>query len=101
MTLHVDNPDNLPEAEVTQYVRRAEDLISRGELPPDTCRLEVTVRGGEVDLRYYRDPGRNATPFNRIARITGYLVPDVRRWNSAKRAELRDRARHLSREVPL
>lgn len=31
--------------------------------------------------------------FERIHRITGYLVPDSR-WNDAKKAELRDRVTH-------
>jgi len=33
-------------------------------------------------------------PFERIRRITGYLVGDTARWNSAKLAELRDRVTH-------
>lgn len=33
-------------------------------------------------------------PFERIRRITGYLVGDVSRFNDAKRAELRDRVTH-------
>lgn len=32
--------------------------------------------------------------FERIRRITGYLVGDMERWNSAKRAEERDRVKH-------
>lgn len=34
------------------------------------------------------------TPFERIRRITGYLVGDTARWNSAKLAELHDRVTH-------
>jgi ribonucleoside-triphosphate reductase len=33
-------------------------------------------------------------PFTRIRRITGYLVGDMSRWNSAKRAEEKDRVKH-------
>ena len=33
-------------------------------------------------------------PFERIRRITGYLVGDTSRWNSAKLAELHDRVTH-------
>lgn len=33
-------------------------------------------------------------PFERIRRITGYLVGDTARWNSAKLAELHDRVTH-------
>ncbi len=32
--------------------------------------------------------------FERIRRITGYLVGDERRWNHAKNCELRDRVKH-------
>ncbi len=32
--------------------------------------------------------------FERIRRITGYLVGTVDRWNDAKKAELRDRVTH-------
>lgn len=41
--------------------------------------------------------------FERIRRITGYLVGTIDRWNNAKRAEERDRVKHsmstASREV--
>jgi len=32
--------------------------------------------------------------FERIRRITGYLVGTMDRWNSAKRAEEKDRVKH-------
>lgn len=32
--------------------------------------------------------------FERIRRITGYLVGTLETWNSAKRAEERDRVKH-------
>ena len=32
--------------------------------------------------------------FERIRRITGYLVGDMRLWNSAKAAEEKDRVKH-------
>ena len=33
--------------------------------------------------------------FERIRRITGYLVGDMRRWNNAKKAEEHDRVAHI------
>ena len=36
--------------------------------------------------------------FERIRRITGYLVGDMNRWNSAKRAEEKDRLKHSTRK---
>lgn len=32
--------------------------------------------------------------FDRIRRITGYLVGTIDRWNNAKRAEEKDRVKH-------
>lgn len=35
-------------------------------------------------------------PFERLRRITGYLVGTVDRWNDGKKAELKDRVKHES-----
>jgi anaerobic ribonucleoside-triphosphate reductase len=32
--------------------------------------------------------------FTRLRRITGYLVPNLERWNSGKKAEEADRIQH-------
>lgn len=34
------------------------------------------------------------TPFTRTARITGYLVGAISRWNPGKKSELKDRVVH-------
>lgn len=34
-------------------------------------------------------------PFERIRRITGYLVGDLNRFNNAKHAEVKDRVKHM------
>lgn len=36
-------------------------------------------------------------PFERIRRITGYLVGDLSRFNNAKYAEVNDRIKHTKR----
>lgn len=36
--------------------------------------------------------------FERILRITGYLVGTIDRWNNAKRAEERDRVKHMGKD---
>ena len=36
----------------------------------------------------------NHVEFERIRRITGYLVGDMSHWNNAKRAEEADRVKH-------
>lgn len=40
--------------------------------------------------------GQNV-PFERIRRITGYLVGTMDRWNDAKKAEERDRVIHMGK----
>lgn len=45
---------------------------------------------GEVSLDYELQPAK----FERIRRITGYLVGTIDRWNNAKRAEEHDRVKH-------
>ena len=50
--------------------------------------VTVTVDGDWLDVDYH------IIPFERIRRITGYLVGTVDRWNNAKRAELNDRVKH-------
>ena len=37
-------------------------------------------------------------PFERIRRITGYLVGSVDRWCNAKKAELKDRVKHEAKK---
>ena len=52
--------------------------------------LTIRVDGDFVDLDYrYADQ-----PFERIRRITGYLVGTLDRFNDAKRAEEHDRVKH-------
>ena len=50
--------------------------------------VSVTVEGDFLDIEYH------IMPFERIRRITGYLVGDMGRWNDAKRYEERDRVKH-------
>ncbi|MFR9012563.1 MULTISPECIES: anaerobic ribonucleoside-triphosphate reductase [Desulfovibrio] len=50
-------------------------------------KLPQTVRNGIVYV------GEGVT-FERVRRITGYLVGTVDRFNNAKKAELRDRLKH-------
>lgn len=52
--------------------------------------LKIQIDGEYVDLRYQLVPVK----FDRIRRITGYLVGSMDRWNDAKLAEERDRAKH-------
>lgn len=52
--------------------------------------LKISVDGDYANLTYELEP----VSFERIRRITGYLVGTMDRWNDAKRAEERDRVKH-------
>lgn len=49
---------------------------------------------GDHCPRCGRLEGENGTNFERIRRITGYLVGTMDKWNDAKRAEEKDRIKH-------
>lgn len=51
-------------------------------------------KAGMNDLEKQQKRGGQNVPFERIRRITGYLVGTTDRWNDAKKAELRDRVKH-------
>ncbi len=52
--------------------------------------LNITVDGDYVDLDYEFVQ----VPFERIRRITGYLVGTMDNWNNAKSYEEKDRVKH-------
>ena len=52
--------------------------------------IKAKVDGEFIELSY--DIGR--VPFQRIRRITGYLVGTTERFNDAKKAEEKDRVKH-------
>lgn len=52
--------------------------------------LDINLDGEYADLNYKFEE----VPFDRIRRITGYLVGTMDMWNDAKTAEERDRVKH-------
>ena len=52
--------------------------------------MEINIDGEYVDVKYIFE----AIPFQRIRRITGYLVGTLDRFNDAKRSEVEDRVKH-------
>ena len=54
--------------------------------------IDFAVENGKGKISYHKD--EDAPRFERIRRITGYLVGTVDRWNNAKQAELHDRVKH-------
>lgn len=56
--------------------------------------IDINVDGDYVDIGCEFD----TVPFERIRRITGYLVGTLDRFNDGKRAEVRDRVKHTLSE---
>lgn len=52
--------------------------------------ITLVIDGDDVEIYYTFEYPK----FERIRRITGYLVGTVDRWNDGKRAELDDRVTH-------
>lgn len=76
----------LNKEELDAYVARAEEKY------PDKVisAMEIKLDGDFVDITYHWE----TVPFERIRRITGYLVGTLDRFNNAKRAEVCDRVKH-------
>ena len=76
-------PDGMTVAEVSAYInymtKQHEDIHSGT--------LDILLDGDDVELTLTPDVVR----FQRIRRITGYLVGDLSRFNNAKRREVDDR----------
>ncbi len=76
----------LPEEEINAYIKHGEDKYPNRRI----VGMDINVDGEYVDLKYYFD----SVPFDRIRRITGYLVGTLDRFNDAKRCEEHDRVKH-------
>ena len=86
MNVEIYNPDNLPEDFIRAEIAQAEKEQNR------KARRVEFYRADEENARevFYWQP----VDFQRIRRITGYLVGTIDRWNDAKRAEEKDRVKH-------
>ena len=80
------NGGTMSQAEIDEYVSRIR------KKHPDRIinELTLTINGNYVDIKYNYD----TVPFERIRRITGYLVGTLDRFNNAKRAEESQRIKH-------
>ncbi len=77
----------MEQAEINAYLQRARTRFPDRKLTA----VDIAIEGEEVRLDYHFQE----VPFQRIRRITGYLVGTMDRWNDAKRAEERDRVKHI------
>jgi hypothetical protein len=81
-------PPEMSENELLAYVGYVKE--SHADWLSTLYQVALTPVGEEMDIRYMF----RKVPFERIRRITGYLVGTVDRWNDAKRKELEDRVKH-------
>ena len=76
----------LPQEEIDYYIECA-----RAKYPDKHLRsIELELDGNFVNAKYHFSD----VPFQRIRRITGYLVGTLDRFNNAKRAEEKARVKH-------
>ena len=78
--------DDISEQEIANYI----DYIHQ-QTNEELAQLDISAaQDGSVALDYTLRPPK----FERIRRITGYLVGTIDRGNNAKRAEEHDRVKH-------
>lgn len=87
MNVEVQNGTMLQD-EIDYYVKFLQDKNKGQKI--ESLSLEI-CDDGYVNANYKLTP----VPFQRIRRITGYLVGTTDRWNTAKRAELEERIKHM------
>ena len=78
--------EKLPEEEIEAYRKYVREKYPDMKI----TRLVIKADGDFDDLICSTEP----VPFERIRRITGYLVGTLDRFNDAKRAEVGDRVKH-------
>ena len=84
----ISKPDGMSEREAQNYVKYLEEKHNRKVVKP---KIDMDQKDEEyVGLTYELED----VPFERIRRITGYLVGTMDNWNDAKSAEERDRVKH-------
>ena len=81
----VCNDAAIGENEKQAYISRGIEKYGRA-----LQRVEVNLDGDYADIKYVT----SKIPFERIRRITGYLVGTMDKWNNGKRAEEHDRVKH-------
>ncbi len=80
------NGGEMKKEEINEYVKYLENKFPTKVI----ATLNLKIDGEYVDMDYTFE----SVPFERIRRITGYLVGTVDRFNNGKRAEEKDRVKH-------
>lgn len=82
----VTSNEDISEEVILQYLAH----VRKNNHGRNVQSLSLTFEGEEVGIGYYLEPEH----FEKIRRITGYLVGDMTRWNDAKASEEHDRVKH-------
>ena len=85
VAVNIDGDTEIPVEEQKAYIEYVSKKTGR-----KLASLNIEPDGDFVNLSYKFED----VPFERIRRITGYLVGTMDNWNDAKRAEERDRVKH-------
>ncbi len=80
-------PDGMTVAEVNSYI----NFMTKQHPDIKSGTLDIELDGEDAELTLTPDVVR----FQRIRRITGYLVGTLDRFNNAKRREVDDRVKHI------
>lgn len=77
---------------LSSYNLEDNQIIRKGDLVYLKCgakgNFHVTEKDGSLCVG-------EGLPFQRIRRVTGYLTGDISRFNNGKKAEEKDRVKHL------
>ena len=78
---------DISDKEIQAYIDMGRNKFKNSKMTDITIKI---IDDENVDVSW----GFDAKPFERIRRITGYLVGTLDRFNNAKRAEVQDRVKH-------
>jgi len=77
---------SLEQNEIDAYIEYGKNKYPERQITA----MDINIDNDFVDLKFYFRPVK----FERIRRITGYLVGTTDRFNDAKKAEVKQRVKH-------
>ena len=86
--IEIINTDGVDEAFIMSEIK---DVEREKRRKVKKCEFILQDDGVSVLERFFWEP----VNFERLRRISGYLVGTLDRWNDAKRAEEHDRVKHI------
>lgn len=97
----VDGDDNISDKEIQNYIDKINQEVITNYKHQELSELNLTIISDDDVKVSYKI---NNTRFERIRRITGYLVGSLDKWNDAKQKEEKDRVIHgldgITKEEP-